>query len=199
MKKLIFAFLFVFLAMEGFAQNSGFGIKAGLSSTKIDFKSDQFIPSDAQTGYHIGVFGRFGGAGFFVQPEVLFTQTSGKFQANIPPFTSQDPENYDASFNRLDVPVLVGFRMLKVLRLMAGPIASFNINSELKDAGDTVQDVDFKNATLGYQAGLGVDIGNLSIDGKYEGGLSSFTDNIGGFSSDNRLNQWVLSVGFKIF
>ncbi len=199
MKKLIFAFLFVFFAMEGFAQNFGFGIKAGLSSTKIDFKSDQFIPYDAQTGYHVGVFGRFGAAGFFVQPEVLFTQTSGKFGINLPPFSSQNPDNYEATFNRLDVPVMVGFRMLKVIRLMAGPIASFNINSELKDAGDTVKDVDFNNATLGYQAGLGVDIGNLSIEGKYEGGLSSFTDEIGGYASDNRLNQWVLSIGFKIF
>lgn len=199
MKKLIFAFFFVFLAMEGFAQNSGFGIKAGLSSTKIDFKSDQFIPYDAQTGYHVGVYGRIGAAGFYVQPEVLFTQTSGKFGVNLPPFSSQAPDDYDATFNRLDVPVMVGFRFLKVVRIMAGPIASFNINSELKDAGETVEDVEFKNATLGYQAGLGVDIGNLSIDGKYEGGLSSFTDNIGTFNSDNRINQWVLSVGFKIF
>jgi hypothetical protein len=199
MKKLIFAFLFVFLAVEGFAQNSGFGIKAGLSSTKIDFKSDQFIPNDAQTGYHIGVFGRFGGAGFFVQPEALFTQTSGKFRVNLPPFSSQAPENYEADFNRLDIPVMVGYRFFKVVRIMAGPIASFNINSEIKDAGDTVQDVEFKNSTFGYQAGLGFDLGNLSVDAKYEGGLSSVTENIGEFNTDNRINQWVLSVGFKIF
>lgn len=199
MKKLVFAFFFVFLAMEGFAQNAGFGIKAGLSSTEVDFKSDQFVPSDAQTGYHIGVFGRFGGAGFFVQPEVLFTQTSGKFQVNMPPFSSQAPENYDASFNRLDIPVMVGYRFFRVVRIMAGPIASFNINSEIKDASKTVQDVEFKNSTLGYQAGLGLDLGNLSVDAKYEGGLSSFTENIGDYNTDNRINQWVLSVGFKIF
>lgn len=82
---------------------------------------------------------------------------------------------------------------------MAGPIASFNINSEIKDAIETVDDVEFKKSTLGYQAGLGVDIGNLSVDAKYEGGLSSVTDNIGTFETDNRINQWVLSVGFKIF
>lgn len=199
MKKLILAFFLVFLAMEGFSQNSGFGIKAGLSSTEIDFKSDQFVPYDAQTGYHVGVFGRFGGGGFFVQPELLFTQTSGKFGVNLPPFSSQMPEDYEAEFNRLDVPVMVGFRFLKVIRLMAGPIASFNINSEIKNAIETVDEVEFKKATLGYQAGLGFDLGNLSVDAKYEGGLSSVTENIGNFSTDNRLNQWVLSVGFKIF
>lgn len=200
MKKLIFAIFFVFLAMEGFSQNSGFGIKAGLSSTKVDFKSDEFIPADAQTGYHIGVFGRFGGAGFFVQPELLFTQTKGEF-AYVPAGISGSaaPEDYKAEFNRLDIPVLVGFRLLKFVRVMAGPIGSFNINSEIKDAVETVDEVEFKKATLGYQAGLGVDIGNLSVDAKYEGGLSKVTENIGSFQTDNRINQWVLSLGFRIF
>ncbi|HSF53757.1 MAG TPA: porin family protein [Algoriphagus sp.] len=199
MKKSIIVILLSFFAIQGYAQNSGFGIKAGLSSTKLDFKNEQFVPYDAQTGYHVGVFGRFGAGGFFVQPELLFTQTSGKFGINLPPFSSQMPEDYEAEFNRLDIPVMVGFRFLKVVRIMAGPIASFNINSEIKDAIETVDDVEFKKSTLGYQAGLGVDIGNLSVDAKYEGGLSSVTDNIGTFETDNRINQWVLSVGFKIF
>lgn len=199
MKKLTIILLFSLLSFYGYSQNAGFGIKAGLSSTELDFKSDQFVPYDAQTGYHVGVFGRFGGGGFFVQPELLFTQTSGKFGVNLPPFSSQMPEDYEAEFNRLDVPVMVGFRFLKVLRIMAGPIASFNINSEIKDAVETVEEVEFKKSTLGYQAGLGVDIGNLSVDAKYEGGLSSVTENIGSFQTDNRINQWVLSVGFRIF
>lgn len=197
MKKLIFALFFVFLAMEGFAQNSGFGIKAGLSSTVVDFKNEQVVPDGAQTGYHLGIYGRFGAGGFFVQPELLFTQTSGKFTINYP--GEGDSEQFQANFNRLDIPVMVGFRMLKIVRFMAGPIASININSDLNDAVNTVNDVKFNNATFGYQAGVGLDIGNLSIDGKYEGGLSSVTENIRNFSTDNRINQWVLSVGFKIF
>ncbi|WP_332911452.1 outer membrane beta-barrel protein [Algoriphagus boritolerans] len=128
---------------------------------------------------------------FFVQPELLFTQTSGKFLNN--------GDEFKAEFNRLDIPVMVGMRFLKVLRLQAGPIASLNINSKLKEAGSTVSDAEFKNATLGYQAGVGLDLGNLSIDGRYEGGLSKWTENIGSFNTDNRINQWVLSVGFKIF
>ena len=150
-------------------------------------------------GYHLGVFARFGGVGFFVQPEVLFTQTSGKFKLELPPISSISPPQYEAKFNRLDVPIMAGFRMLKIVRIMAGPIASFNIDSSLKDAGTTVQNIDFKKATLGYQTGVGVDLGNLSIEGKYEGGLSRFTENVGSYTADNRLNQWVLSVGIKLF
>jgi hypothetical protein len=134
-----------------------------------------------------------------VQPELLFTQTSGNFRIKLPSFPTQSPIEYEAKFNRLDVPVMAGFRVLRVIRVMAGPVASFNIDSSLKDASNTVQEIDFKKATLGYQAGLGLDLGNLSIEGKYEGGLSNFTESIGTYTADNRLNQWVLSVGFKLF
>src|SRR5690606_10260133 len=198
MRRHILAFLLVLATSQAFSQN-GIGIKAGLSSTKLDFENEDFVPRDAQTGYHIGVFGRFGGS-FFVQPELLFTQTKGDF-AYVPngALAGTPPENYSAKFNRMDIPVMVGFRFLRVLRLMAGPVASININSDLEGAPATIGEANFNSSTFGYQAGLGIDIGNLSVEGKYEGGLSKVTDNIGSFNTDNRLNQWVVSVGFVIF
>ena len=196
MKKLVLVLFVTLSSLTVYAQKNGLGIKGGLSSTQVNFEGEEFIPSNAQLGYHLGVFARFGGVGFFVQPEVLFTQTSGSFKLEFP---TSGTSNYEAKFNRLDVPVMAGFRMLKIIRVMVGPIASFNIDSSLQEAGKTVQNIDFKNATLGYQAGVGVDLGNLSIEGKYEGGLSKFTEAIGSYPADNRLNQWVLSVGFKLF
>ncbi len=198
MKKLALIVLVTLSSLSLYAQKNGVGIKGGLSSTQVNFEGEQFVPSNAQLGYHLGVFAQFGGVGFFVQPEVLFTQTSGRFKLELPA-TPNSSKDYEARFNRLDVPVMAGLRMFKIVRLMAGPIASLNIDSSLKDAGTTVQNIDFKKATLGYQTGVGVDLGNLSIEGKYEGGLSKFTDKIGSFTTDNRLNQWVLSVGFKLF
>lgn len=199
MKKLVLVLLVFLGSLTAHAQKNGFGLKGGLSSTQVNFEADQLVPSDAQLGYHLGVFARFGGIGFFVQPEVLFTQTSGKFKLELPPASSTSPANYEAKFNRLDVPVMAGFRILKIIRVMAGPIASFNIDSSLKEAGTIVQNIDFKKATLGYQTGVGVDLGNLTFEGKYEGGLSKFTENVGSYTTDNRINQWVLSVGFKLF
>jgi hypothetical protein len=198
MKKLVLVLLVFLGSLSAYAQKIGFGLKGGLSSTQVNFEGGQLVPSDAQMGYHLGVFARFGGIGFFVQPEVLFTQTSGQF-LEISSLSSIPPINYEAKFNRLDVPVMAGFRLLKIIRVMAGPIASFNIDSSLQEAGKTVQNIDFKNATLGYQAGVGVDLGPLSFEGKYEGGLSKFTENVGTYTTDNRINQWVLSVGYKLF
>jgi hypothetical protein len=199
MKKLVLVLLVFLGSLSAYAQKIGFGLKGGLSSTQVNFEGDQLVPSDAQLGYHLGVFARFGGIGFFVQPEVLFTQTSGQFKLESPPLSSVSPTLYEAKFNRLDVPVMAGFRLLKIIRVMAGPIASFNIDSSLENAGKTVQNIDFKNATLGYQTGVGVDLGNLTVEGKYEGGLSRFTENVGSYTADNRINQWVLSIGYKLF
>lgn len=199
MKKIVLFLIVALSSLSLHAQKNGFGLKGGLSSTQVNFEGGQFVPNDAQMGYHLGVFARFGGIGFFIQPEVLFTQTNGQFKLELPLASSTSGTTYEARFNRLDVPLMAGFRMLKIIRVMAGPIASYNIDSSLKEVGKTVQNIDFKNATFGYQTGVGVDLGNLSIEGKYEGGLSRFTENIGSYPSDNRLNQWVLSVGFKLF
>jgi hypothetical protein len=53
--------------------------------------------------------------------------------------------------------------------------------------------------TFGYQAGIGLDIGNLVLDLKYEGGM---TNSINGFAevpTDQRQNQLILSMGFRLF
>lgn len=196
MKKLILSLALLAMALTGYSQGFSFGPKIGLSQTKLDLKSDDFKSGDSKFGYHVGVFARIGLGGLYLQPEVLYTQTQGQFSFDE---GVGGIKEYEADFNRVDIPVMLGFKMFNLLRVQAGPIASINVNSELKEAGETVRDVDYKNATLGYQAGLGVDIGNLIIDAKYESSLDKVTGNVGNFSTDQRMNQWILSVGFKLF
>ena len=95
MKKLVLVLLVFLGSLSAYAQKIGFGLKGGLSSTQVNFEGGQLVPSDAQMGYHLGVFARFGGIGFFVQPEVLFTQTSGQF-VEISSLSSIPPINYEA-------------------------------------------------------------------------------------------------------
>lgn len=197
MKKLSFTIVFMILASFGFSQNFSFGPKFGISSSQFEFKNANYSTGDSEFGYHVGIFSRIGSAGFYLQPEVLFTQTKGSFS-----FTSaatSGTSKLDANFNRLDVPILLGIKMLKIFRIQAGPIASFNINSDLKNASGVVQSMDYKQATIGYRAGLGLDLGNLIIDAKYESAIGNVIENIGSFSTDQRFSQWILSVGFKIF
>ncbi|MDF2157575.1 porin family protein [Algoriphagus sp. CAU 1675] len=197
MKKALLLFALLAVSFAGYSQKFGIGPKVGISQTKLDFKNDDFSAGDTQSGYHIGLFARIEGTGFFVQPEFLFTQTSGTFSYNGPIMDGNS--DFEASFNRLDIPVMMGMKFFKILRLQAGPIASVNINSKLEDVVGEVSDVDYNKATLGYQAGIGLDIGNMIIDAKYEGSLQNVTDRIRTFETDQRINQWILSVGFRIF
>jgi hypothetical protein len=197
MRKMIVLLFLSFFALESYSQGFSFGPKVGVSSTTLEFDDNEIEGGESQTGFHVGAFARFGGAGFFVQPEVLFTQTSGDFKYNG--FDPGGDPDFEAEFNRLDVPLMLGFKAFKFLRIQAGPIASINLQTDISNAGEDIQNVDTNSATFGYQAGLGIDIGNLIIDAKYEGGLSGVVESIGGYSTDQRLNQWVLSVGFKLF
>jgi hypothetical protein len=200
MKKLLLSIIFVGLFSGLSAQEFSLGPKFGLSSTKVDFKENNFIPGDAQTGYHIGLFGRVGFGGFFLQPEVLYTKTNGTFQINGPqPGGGTGTNTFSQDFNRLDIPLMLGLKLFNFFRIQAGPIASINIDSNLDDATNTIQNVNYNKATLGYQAGLGLDIGNFILDAKYESSLSSVTENIAGLQTDQRINQFILSVGFKLF
>ncbi|PZX50204.1 porin family protein [Algoriphagus chordae] len=196
MKKLILSLALLAFALTGYSQGFSFGPKVGLSQTKLDLKSEDFKSGDAKFGYHVGLFARVGLGPLYLQPELLYAQTKGEFSFNDG--VSGDKE-YKSNFNRLDIPVMVGLKFFKLLRIQAGPIASVNIDSKLKDAVDTVQDVDYKKTTIGYQAGLGLDIGNLIVDAKYESSLGNISGKIGGFETDHRVNQWILSVGFKLF
>lgn len=196
MKKLILSLALLAFALTGYSQGFSFGPKVGLSQTELDLKGDQFKSGESKYGYHVGLFARIGIGPLYLQPEVLYTQTQGQFSFDEGVGAI---EQYEADFNRVDIPVMLGFKMFNFLRIQAGPIASINVNSELKDAGNTVQNVEFKDATIGYQAGLGFDIGNLIIDAKYESSLDEISGNVGNFSTDQRVNQWILSVGFRLF
>ncbi|MEN2283578.1 porin family protein [Algoriphagus sp. SE2] len=197
MKKILFTIAFLSFAFVSYSQDFSIGPKVGISQTNLDLSKENFESGDAKFGYHVGLFGRVGFGGFFLQPEVLYTQTKGKFSFDN--MGSGQDEDYESTFNRLDIPVMLGFKLFNFLRLQAGPIASINMNSELKNAVDDVEDVDFEKSTLGYQAGIGLDIGNMIIDAKYESSLNKLTSNVGSFSTDQRINQWILSVGFRLF
>jgi opacity protein-like surface antigen len=95
---------------------------------------------------------------------------------------------------------MLGFKLGPV-RLNAGPAASLLINSPK----DLIDDPDFKsmysNMTIGYQAGIGVDVlKKLTIDVRYEGSLKKYQNQIESltgttFNLDDRANAFLLSIG----
>ncbi|MES2808624.1 MAG: porin family protein [Bacteroidota bacterium] len=193
MKKYLLSVLLLTAVSISASAQVNLGVKGGVNFSKINTDN---LGESTKTGYQAGLFARFG-SGLYVQPEVYLSSTGGKFNAN----TSTGTYNADVKFTNLNVPLLVGHSFggeSLNFRVMAGPIYTFvldksqnlsaNFNTAYADFGN------YKNSTLGYQAGAGVDIGAITADLRYEGNLTKINNNYG-----QRQNLWALSVGFKFF
>ncbi len=206
MKKLTLLAITLMISSLSYGQFFTLGPKIGFSSSKLKLSDniDAIKEKDAQLGFHAGLFTRFSLGGFYVQPEALFTSVDGQVQITE---GGSSPSNQivDLEYNKLDVPVMFGTRFLKIFRLQAGPTASLLLSADAKSSLSGVkEDVksSYKDATLGYQLGFGVDISRLVIDLKWEGNLSSFGDDLSlfgqTFQTDQRNRLLTLSVGFKL-
>lgn len=183
-----------------------FGLRGGINSSKMnsstevqtgDFKIE--CPNYSVIGYHVGLISQIELFSFFLQPELLYS--SIRNDLDVYDLQSANPDeaiSVQQKLNRIDIPVLIGFK-LKILKLEVGPVASFVISSNSDLETITEYEMQWNKATIGYQAGIGLDIGKIAIDVKYEGNLSNLGTgiNIGNTTTsfDTRLNQIILSVG----
>lgn len=168
-----------------------FGLKGGANLSK--FSTENTFGSDNRAGYYVGVWSRIGAAGIHLQPELYL---SGKNTT----LKSGGLES-DVKFTSLDVPVLVGTKIGAVgvgVRLNTGPVVSFILNDEQSfgDAASNVFSGSFKDQAFAWQFGTGLDVGKLSVDLRYEMGLSKLND--AGYP-DTKLNMFTLGLGLKLF
>ena len=175
------------------------GPRIGLSSSNVDFdpftlNGETVSSGNATAGFHAGVFSRITLGFLYIQPEALFTQSGGEIELSDNGFK----EIREIEFNKLDFPVMFGTQFLKIFRIQAGPTLSMLLDADVKGIEEEIKS-GYKDATIGYQAGVGLDLWNLVIDVKYEGNLSTFGDELFGFPTDQNNNQWIASVGFKLF
>ena len=176
--------------------------RIGITSSKLKIQDNvaNVKEGDARFGFQAGLFTRFTISSFSIQPEVLFTNNGGKIEFDDN-FGKKVVRKYE--YNKLDVPVMLGYKFANFIRIQARPVASLLLKADAKDGG-VKEDVknNYKNATFGYQAGIGFDIGSILIDLKYEGNLSKFGDEIvvdgTSFNTDLRNNQLILSLGLKL-
>jgi hypothetical protein len=187
-KYLLSAALLIAVSISAKAQLS-LGVKGGVNFSKI---STDNLKESTLTGYQAGFFGRIGNSLYF-QPELYLSGTGGKFES------SDNDQSYSGKvrFTNLNVPLLIGksFGQKDLnFRIMAGPIYTYQLDKS-ENFGSNVSGAfqNFNKSNLGYQAGAGVDIGAITADLRYEGGLTKISD-----SFSKRQNLWALSVGFKI-
>lgn len=205
MKKILIAAALLFSTNVAMCQLFGYGIKAGLNSTKLKMKdvattavkdaqgkeTDKTIMMEeaaSDLGFHVGGFARINAMVVFVQPEIYYTNMSSHIKINYTEgegdkmFTKN--ETADVKNHRIDIPVIVGAKFGPA-RLGLGPVASFNLKSDTKVSDELKNKVEggFDNAkntaSFAMQVGAGLDIlKKVTIDLRYEFGLSKLGDEV---------------------
>jgi hypothetical protein len=190
MKKIIFILsICLITAYSSSAQvipSFQFGIKGGMNLTSLS-KSGTFNTSN-QAGYLGGVWMRFGALGFNFQPEVYATSKNVTV------------EGIKAKFTSLDVPLLVGGKVGAFgfgARFYTGPVVSFAINKDqnYSNATSNILKLNYNDQNYAWQIGTGIDIRSLSVDLRYEAGLSKQSYGTG----STKINLFNLSLAYKLF
>lgn len=173
-------FLTVGVAMFAAAQNTTFGLKAGLNVAKVSAPDGPEY--DTRTGLHVGGLAHIHiSRQFAVQPEVVFSMQGAEREV------SGDDIKY--KLNYINVPILAQYMFNEGFRLETGPQVGF-----LTSATTEVGDVEVK-ARDNYS---GVDVSwvfgagylfpqGIGIDARYNLGLNNIAEN--GNKAFNRVFQ----------
>ena len=200
-KLLLFVFLFSFLISSA---QLDFGVKAGLNYNNFNSLNitggsvsiNEFVTSKNSVGYHIGIFGQFNLTKFYVRPELLYVQNKGSFD-------SQFSNDSDFKLSTLELPVLIGFNIIKPLSFYIGPSLIYNLDSDFSEFFDLTFENDL---TIGYNIGASFIIKKFGIDIRYSSGFSeniaSYLDDIpldgNGYAINTRSSQFLLSLSYQI-
>ena len=170
MKKFILVLAALTFSIAAFSQGFEIGIKGGMNITAADVmkEASKDVQITNKNTYNGGVYGRLKIKliGIFVQPELVYNTRGYNFDitANGKTYNIKQQAYY------LDVPVLVGLKMFKFLRVYAGPNFQYLLKNEITGINDIVgfEKKDMKKANTGVQLGFGLDLSKFRVDVKYD-------------------------------
>lgn len=190
-KSFFYAILFALISTTAFAQSTdGFGIKAGLNYNangdyfeSISANAEQ---PDRNIGYHFGVFAKIG-KDLFLRPELTYTSTKSDYVSE------------EFKMQKVDLPVLVGIKVIGPISVFGGPAFQYILDSEFDNISVNNIENDF---SVGLNFGIGLNLDKVGIDVRYERGLNNNeanflnNNNIDTSRLDTRPDQLILSLSF---
>jgi hypothetical protein len=202
LKRSIIVLLLVIAGTTAGISQIRIGIRGGINSTKVFadlLENDQYkieFSENARLGFHAGLISQVEVWNLFLQPELLFSSVRNDIL--IEDVVTGKEDLTELILSKIDIPVLLGYKW-KVLKLEVGPVGTILINDKSELTDITGYDLLLKQASIGFQAGIGLDVSKLALDFKYEGSLSELGKGITvageDFTFDSRGRQLIFSVG----
>lgn len=185
--------LCIFCSMETKAQQTPafhIGVKGGANFTKTSTESS--LEGKYGFGYQAGVMTRMDIGKLYVQGEALFNKRKTSYQ-------SQDGSSSKLSWNAIDIPVVVGYKLIKAddfnVRVFAGGVYSYAFNNKVS-ATQALQEgfKKFDKSNIGITGGVGLDYKNFTVDLRYETGLTSISKEF-----KSKPHSFSLGIGYFLF
>ena len=172
-------------ASAGLLPKFRFGVKAGFDYQSNDIKNDiKNLDIKSNSGWFAGVQGDLSWGNIGVRPEVIYSHNK---------FNVDGAEIADKfKLSKLDIPVLLQYKLLGIVALQAGP--SFCVMTDTKGTTEGMQ-WNIKRPTIGYAAGVEVEIWKIGISARYNGSFKK-SEVLGYSTGTNRINTIQLGVGF---
>jgi len=188
--------LSVLLALAGLSsQAQGFhlGIKAGANLFKVNGES---FSDEYKFGYNVGAFSQLNFTpNWGIQPEVMFNQTNYRTGTEFSSIYPNGVNDVKGKLNYLTIPVLLNFRPIPFLSILAGPQFGILLNQDehLINSGKDA----FKKGDFSLVGGAQLNLASLMVGARYVIGLNDINDVSDQHSWKNQ--GWQLYAGFRIF
>lgn len=172
------------------------GIKAGADYSL--FPSPDGVHNKGDFGFIGGGWARFGGSGFFFQPELYLKSIS----LTVTQVADAHTFINNGRFLNGDMPLLVGEKIGNVnagFRFYTGPVISYALAKRQAFTNATLtSDLNYQDLNYEWQLGIGADIKQFSFDIRYEAGLNKVPYGTS-TTLHTRLNMVNITLSYSLF
>lgn len=173
MKNLVLTLVFFATVYSANAQFLNWGVKAGMNYNangdlvvlSEEIASDPFSSSQ-ELGYHFGLLAEIKLPLFmYIRPELLYTHTESSYTI--------ESDEAKLKMDRIDIPVLLGFRVFKIGRFFLGPNFQYVLNTDLSASDNIakIKNISYDDFNVAAQVGFGLNFGRFGADIRWEAGL----------------------------
>ncbi len=164
------------------------GLKGGTNFTKLSLSGTD-LDSKLSTGYFVGGMARVDLMKFYIQGELLYAEKKSKLETS-------NMNAKETKWKSIEMPLLVGYKILDLsvvnVRVFGGGVYSYVMDDNVSILNNVQHSYrKFDKSNIGYLVGTGLDVGNFSVDLRYEGGLSNLSKDF-----KSKSNTFNVSVGY---